>query len=44
MKRALSPLQPADGAVTIDSTGMTIEEVVERMLQVIGQYLSPSSK
>jgi cytidylate kinase len=44
MKRALSPLKPADGAVTIDSTGMTIEEVVERMLQVVDQYLSPSSK
>jgi cytidylate kinase len=44
MKRTLSPLKPADGAVTIDSTGMTIEEVVERMLQVIEQYLSPSSK
>ena len=44
MKRALSPLKPADGAVTIDSTGMTIEEVVESMMQVIVQYLSPSSK
>ena len=44
MERALSPLKPADGAVTIDSTGMTIEDVVERMLQVIEQYLSPSSK
>jgi cytidylate kinase len=44
MERALSPLKPADGAVTIDSTGMTIEEVVERMVQIIEQYLSPSSK
>ena len=44
MERALSPLKPADGAVTIDSTGMTIEDVVESMMQVVGQYLSPSSK
>lgn len=44
MQRALSPLKPADGAVRIDSTSMTIEEVVERMVQVIEQYLSPSSK
>jgi cytidylate kinase len=44
MKRALSPLKPADGAVKIDSTGMTIEEVVEEMVKVVLQYLSPSSK
>jgi cytidylate kinase len=44
MKRALSPLKPADGAVVIDSTDMSIEEVVGEMLKVIQQSLSPSSK
>ena len=42
--RSLSPLRPADGAVVIDSTDISIEEVVGEMLKVIQQSLSPSSK
>ena len=42
--RSLSPLKPADGAVVIDSTDISIEEVVGEMLKVIQQSLSPSSK
>jgi cytidylate kinase len=43
-QRALSPLKPAEDAVVIDSTKMSIEEVVEEMLSVVQQRLSPSSK
>lgn len=43
-KRALSPLKPADGAMVIDSTEMSIEEVVEEILRVVTQYLPSSSK
>lgn len=32
-KRALAPLKPAEDAVMLDSTALTIEEVVEAMLQ-----------
>ncbi len=35
--RELSPLRPAENAVIIDSTGLTIEEVQERMLKIIHQ-------
>ena len=42
--RSLSPLRPAEGAVVIDSTDMSIEEVVGEMLNVVQQSLSPSSK
>ena len=41
-KRALSPLKPADGATVIDSTNMSIEEVVGEMLKVVQQHI-PSS-
>lgn len=44
MNRALAPLKPADGAVMIDSTDMSIEEVVAEMLKAVLQYLSPASK
>jgi cytidylate kinase len=30
--RALAPLTPADDAIRIDSTDLTIEQVVEQML------------
>jgi cytidylate kinase len=43
-KRALSPLKPADGATVINSTKMSIEEVVGEMLKVIKQHLPSSSK
>jgi len=43
-QRALSPLKPADGAFIIDSTDMSIEDVVEEMLKAVERYLSPSSK
>lgn len=34
--RAISPLRPAEDAVTIDSTGLTPEEVVEEILRIAG--------
>jgi cytidylate kinase len=35
MKRADSPLAIADDAIVIDSTGLTIEEVCDRMLELV---------
>lgn len=43
-KRALSPLKPAHDAYMIDSTDMSIEEVVAEMLRTVAQRLSPSPK
>ena len=37
MTRAISPLRKAKEAVVIDSTHLSVEEVVERMIQVIRQ-------
>jgi cytidylate kinase len=34
--RALAPLKPAADAVTIDSSPLTVDEVVEVMLREIG--------
>lgn len=34
--RAVAPLRPAEDAVSIDTTGMAIEAVVERVLNVVG--------
>lgn len=34
--RAVAPLRPAEGAVRIDTTGIGIGEVVERVLDVVG--------
>jgi cytidylate kinase len=35
-QRAVAPLRPADDAVHIDTTGLGIDEVVERVLKVVG--------
>ena len=35
--RALAPLRQADDAVAIDTTGLTLEQVVKRMMQEIEQ-------
>lgn len=43
-RRALSPLKPAGDATVIDSTKMSIEEVVGEMLKVVQQHLPSSSK
>ena len=43
-RRALSPLQPADDAIKVDSTKMNLEEVVEAMLKIVQQRLPSSSK
>ena len=43
-KRALSPLKPADGAVMIDSTDMSIEEVVAEMLKTVAKHAASPSK
>jgi len=40
--RAVAPLRPADGAVVIDSTGMAVESVVDRILAVARHRLSAS--
>jgi cytidylate kinase len=37
MTRAISPLRKAKDAVVIDSTHLSVEEVVEKMIQVIRQ-------
>jgi CMP/dCMP kinase len=41
--RAESPLQPAADAVILDSTTMTLEEVLSRAEQIVHSYL-PSDK
>jgi len=40
--RAVAPLRPADGAVVIDSTGMGVESVVDRIIAVARQRLPAS--
>ncbi|MCD6361859.1 MAG: (d)CMP kinase [Armatimonadetes bacterium] len=35
--RALAPLRPAEDAVTIDSDGLTVEQVVQRVLQLLDE-------
>ena len=37
MNRSAAPLRPADDAQVIDSTGLSIEEVLERVMALIGQ-------
>ncbi len=39
--RAVAPLKPADDAVILDSTGMPITEVIERVLAVLPASLRP---
>jgi cytidylate kinase len=39
--RANSPLKAADDAITIDSTSLTLEQVIERVEQVIEERLTP---
>lgn len=43
-RRTLSPLKPAPDAYMIDSTDMSIEEVVAEMLRTVARHLSPSPK
>lgn len=38
-ERAVAPLRPADDAVTIDTDHLTVEEVVERILQEVSKKL-----
>jgi len=38
--RKISPLRPAPDAVILDSTGLTVEDVVARMKEVVHQFLS----
>jgi cytidylate kinase len=40
--RAVAPLRPADGAVVIDSTGLAVESVVDRIIAVARHRLSAS--
>ncbi len=40
MKRDISPLEPAEDAIIIESSHMTIEEVVDSMLNVINKHIS----
>jgi cytidylate kinase len=42
--RDLAPLKPAEDAHRIDSTGLTPEEVVERMLEALRESLSQKRK
>ncbi|HEX8977273.1 MAG TPA: (d)CMP kinase [Solirubrobacteraceae bacterium] len=43
MSREHSPLVAADGAVTIDSTGLSREQVVARIVELAGRGRRPSS-
>jgi cytidylate kinase len=33
--RAVSPLRPADGAVELDTTGLSLEQVVDRVVELV---------
>ena len=35
MNRAVDPLRPAEDAVIVDTTGLTFEESVEKILSVV---------
>ena len=35
MSRVDGPLRPADGAVTVDTTGLTVDEVVDQLLALL---------
>jgi len=37
-QRAVSPLRPAEDAHTLDTTSLTIDEVVEKVMNLIAQY------
>jgi cytidylate kinase len=39
MNRAVAPLKPADDAVVVDSTGLTIDQVFERVLRIVTERL-----
>jgi CMP/dCMP kinase len=41
MTRAHSPLQPAEGAITLDTTGSTLDQVVDRVV-TLARRLAPS--
>ena len=41
--RELSPLRKADGAVEVDTSALTVEEQVDRILAVVGQSVTKSS-
>ncbi len=42
--RAAAPLKPAEDAVLVDTTGMSLEESIEKILAVIRQKLSDKTK
>ncbi len=42
--RSVAPLRPAADAVVIDSTGMTVDDVVNRILALAHEALSPRSE
>ena len=39
MKRSTAPLRPADDAQVLDTTGLGIEQVLERVVAIVGQAL-----
>ena len=41
MKRAESPLRPAEDAVLLDTTAMSVEEVIESIVSLARERLSP---
>jgi cytidylate kinase len=43
MSRAISPLVASADAVLLDSTGMSVDEVIERVLELAGSRLSGAS-
>ena len=40
-EREVSPLKPASGAVVIDTTGLSLEEVVSRVVELYYERLGP---
>jgi len=40
--RAESPLRPAEDAVLLDSTAMSLEEVLERAEEIVRAHLPPA--
>jgi cytidylate kinase len=40
--RSVSPLRPAEDAVTVDTTSLSIEQVVQRVLELVEERFGPS--
>lgn len=43
MQRSIAPLKPAEGAVLLDSTDLSVDQVLERILEKLHTVISPNN-